>query len=891
MAITEGVTLEFDATAPDVPIASPLSSHVSTTSLANRGFVAIGDNAGSIDGNIYNAAGVQTGSISDITGTDGAVAQLSNGQLAIVSQDSDSVLVTLVNASTGAAIGGPRDVLAPLISGTGISSNADVAALAGPNAGSFVVAYQVDFGGGDIDVQIEVWGNNGVGQNVFSVDISTVLADSNVSVAGLSNGTIAVAWTRSTIGSSATDIYYAIYRTDGTVVKEATKMPTRTSVDNQRHNPSIVATPDGFAIAFESTFLLRRDEDAPQGAPFDHDIYISRVDLNGNATFPTEITNTGFETSNINEGGTNIDPSIALSPDGNLLVSYTNVNFDVEPDASPITTHVAVVRGTDRIVTTGSSDGGNSAIISFGVGQIGVFQANDGAITGTHLTGFRDIVGDQAEPLNETIRGDDFRDLMNGLGGDDNLDGGGNNDELLGSFGNDILHGGQGNDKLAGNGEGDNGSEDEADRLFGDDGNDQIFGEGGDDFLIGGRGNDLIDGGDGIDTVSYVDAVGSGVTVSLAVAGPQSVGGGRGTDTIAGVENITGSQFSDRLVGTGGANVIDGGVGGDDIVSGGGGDDNFRFAVSTLSGGDQVNGGSGVDVLSFKNAGDISASAFANVTRVEKIVLANGVNAIALADAMVGAADGKQVSVIGTAGNETFDARLVTTAGNRVVLAGGGGNDVYFVVKVADQVLEAAGGGNDQIFVIGDYALAAGQEIERLTATFTNTTNAMNLTGNSFGNRIEANGGVNVIDGGGGNDVLLGLGGRDTLIGGSGADRLTGGAGRDIMTGGADADIFLFGDGDFEGATMTLADAITDFSHAQGDRIDLSLIDANGNGSGNPAFAFIGTAAFSGVAGQLRFEQISGNTFVFGDVNGDKSADIAIRLSGLHALVGGDFVL
>jgi hypothetical protein len=49
------------------------------------------------------------------------------------------------------------------------------------------------------------------------------------------------------------------------------------------------------------------------------------------------------------------------------------------------------------------------------------------------------------------------------------------------------------------------------------------------------------------------------------------------------------------------------------------------------------------------------------------------------------------------------------------------------------------------------------------------------------------------------------------------------------------------------------ADRITDFSHAQGDRIDLAGIDARFTVAGDQAFSFIGTGLYTGVAGQLRY--------------------------------------
>ena len=68
-------------------------------------------------------------------------------------------------------------------------------------------------------------------------------------------------------------------------------------------------------------------------------------------------------------------------------------------------------------------------------------------------------------------------------------------------------------------------------------------------------------GGAGTDTVSY-EASGSGVTVNLG-AGTAS---GHGTDTVAGVENATGSNLPDTLAGDAGGNVLNG-LGGSDTVT------------------------------------------------------------------------------------------------------------------------------------------------------------------------------------------------------------------------------------------------------------------------------------------------------------------------------------
>src|SRR5205085_897561 len=88
--------------------------------------------------------------------------------------------------------------------------------------------------------------------------------------------------------------------------------------------------------------------------------------------------------------------------------------------------------------------------------------------------------------------------------------------------------------------------------------------------------------------------------------------GADGNDTLIGIENVTGSGFNDLLIGTNGANTIDGGAGndtlrggeGDDTLLGGDGNDllsqslgGATIATSTY-GNDIYNGGAGIDRVS-----------------------------------------------------------------------------------------------------------------------------------------------------------------------------------------------------------------------------------------------------------------------------------------------------
>ncbi len=165
--------------------------------------------------------------------------------------------------------------------------------------------------------------------------------------------------------------------------------------------------------------------------------------------------------------------------------------------------------------------------------------------------------------------------------------------------------------------------------------------------------------------------------------------------------------------------------------------------------------------------------------------------------------------------------------------------------------------------------------------------------------------------GGEGNDRLYGQGGDDKLFGGEGSDWLTGGLGADTLRGGGGLDRFVFASkaestvsaqGGSTNASLgvivsgdpevsTGRDCIMDFSQADGDLIDFAGIDADKSMAGNQAFNFIGKKAFSGDAGELRYVAKDGDTFIYGDMNGDQKADFAVQLKGLINFTLDDFIL
>lgn len=164
------------------------------------------------------------------------------------------------------------------------------------------------------------------------------------------------------------------------------------------------------------------------------------------------------------------------------------------------------------------------------------------------------------------------------------------------------------------------------------------------------------------------------------------------------------------------------------------------------------------------------------------------------------------------------------------------------------------------------------------------------LSGRSDGDLLDGGVGADVLRGGDGADVLTGGDGQDALFGGFARDLLDGGTGADRMEGGAGADTFRFG----AEAVSSDRDRITDFTAADGDRIDLSAIDADAAADGDQAFAFLGSAAFtgnSGGGGELRWEAAgAGYLLVQGDLDQDGAADFSLLVRA-PALAEADFIL
>ncbi|WP_186002582.1 M10 family metallopeptidase C-terminal domain-containing protein [Mycobacterium sp. KBS0706] len=387
-----------------------------------------------------------------------------------------------------------------------------------------------------------------------------------------------------------------------------------------------------------------------------------------------------------------------------------------------------------------------------------------------------------------------------------------------------------------------------ADHLFGAGANDKLnggsdfdtlVGGGGNDTLRGGTGGDRLIGGTGSDTVTYSGTTGP-VTVNLA-SGVGSGGEAQG-DTYNGIENAIGSSGGDSLVGSVFANTLQG-LEGNDVLRGGGG-------------ADVLDGGAGIDTASYYYA----------TTGVSIDLGAH--------TASGGEAQGDVLTGIENLTGGQANDILAGDAGANT-LAGWGGDDVLRGGAGADRL--DGGAGTDT----ASYYSATTGVVVSLASGLGSGGEAQgdvlvaieNLSGGQGWDQLYGNAGANVLQGWNGNDLLVGRGGKDTLTGGAGADRFQFTAIGDSVVG-------------------ANADRITDFSHAQGDKIDLSGIDANSAVAGDQGFSFIGSGAFTHHAGELRAAVTSpGVTTIAGDVNGDGVSDFHIQLTGAFALQASDFVL
>ena len=202
------------------------------------------------------------------------------------------------------------------------------------------------------------------------------------------------------------------------------------------------------------------------------------------------------------------------------------------------------------------------------------------------------------------------------------------------------------------------------------------------------------------------------VTVNLGTS--TYTGGYAANDTLAGIENITGSPNRDILTGDSNANVLTGGAGNDDLT-GGDGNDIFKFAGSHGSD----------DIRDFtQNEDKIDLSAFRSIASVDDLKIIKGTDTeIDLSSPSLG---GGEIEL------EGFDT---SSTGGKVLTD----DDFIFYQKP-------------------------------ISVRTTGDDKANILRGNAGKNTMDGRGGNDTLYGGDGDDVLEGGAGADTLHGGKGSD-------------------------------------------------------------------------------------------------------------------------
>jgi Ca2+-binding RTX toxin-like protein len=394
----------------------------------------------------------------------------------------------------------------------------------------------------------------------------------------------------------------------------------------------------------------------------------------------------------------------------------------------------------------------------------------------------------------------------------ENLIGSNHNDTLTGNAGANVLEGRGGNDTLNGGAGIDTASYISAasavnvslaivgaqntlgagsdtlisiENLTGSNHNDTLTGNGAANVLEGRGGNDTLNGGAGIDTASYLTAT-AAVSVSLAIAGAQNTLGA-GSDTLIAIENLTGSNHNDTLIGNAAANVLEGRLG-NDTLNGGGGADTASYmtapkgvtvslaiagaqntigvgtdtliSIENLTGSnhnDTLTGNGGANVLegragndTLDGAGGVDTASYVTATAAVNVNLG-----LAGPQNTLGAGSDTLISIENLTGSNHNDTLTGNSAAN--VLEGRGGNDT----------LNGAGGSDTASYVTA----TAGVTVNLAIAGAQNTLGAgidtlisiENLTGSNKADMLTGNGGANSLDGRLGNDILDGAAGADSF--------------------------------------------------------------------------------------------------------------------------------
>jgi Ca2+-binding RTX toxin-like protein len=330
------------------------------------------------------------------------------------------------------------------------------------------------------------------------------------------------------------------------------------------------------------------------------------------------------------------------------------------------------------------------------------------------------------------------------------------------------------------------------------------------------------------------------------------------------IENAYGGSDGDVLSGNDAGNTL-AGNGGADKIYGLTGDDKLKGGLNK----DILDGGLGTDTADYSDK-----------TSTVKIILNRSTDAKVYVN---GAAEDTIKNIENLVGGSGVDVLTGDAANN--VLDGG-----------ADQVADVIDGGAG-IDTISFGSITGTMGVTLSLGAYNATTKTTSQTFAKIGSALtDKINNVENITGSKNADILSGNAGDNIVRGEAGLDTLMGGLGTDSLHGGSDKvkDIFDFNDV-AESKMSTARDRIYNFLTTI-DKIDLSGIDANTKLSGDQGFGK--TLGAKALANSLWHElkDVDGKAstkdiVIYGDVDGNMTADFEIGLVGVTAIAAGDLVL
>jgi Ca2+-binding RTX toxin-like protein len=327
-------------------------------------------------------------------------------------------------------------------------------------------------------------------------------------------------------------------------------------------------------------------------------------------------------------------------------------------------------------------------------------------------------------------------------------------------------------------------------------GNDVATGGAGDDTLVSSQGNDTLDGGGGTNTF---DASFETAAVHVNLTAGTATGTSLGSDTLAGIQNVKGSNFNDVIAGDGNANQITGalgndiltGAGGIDVINGGGGND----TIDGGPGNDALNGFSGNDTFIASDGNDtINGGSESEGNTINYSAQSGGVTVDLTGGTAVKPGGSDTISAISNVVGTPFTDDL-TGDGHANFISAGAGDDTVSAGAGRDIILGGTGtnslDGGTGVDVVEYTFATAGVHVNLSTNVATGTSIAdtlahiENVRGSRFADVLVGDSHNNIFTGGPGNDVEDGNSGNDTFnmaTTSDGADRISGGPGIDTVS-------------------------------------------------------------------------------------------------------------